>query len=318
MKLEELTLFLTDAGLEPYLDAAVAWCEQEGASFIYEISENFDDFAEVLALKRAEKMRLAETFRKQLEHVQGEGCEVPALSQQRRVPGNPSSVARPIAHCRSILCFGDSLTEGYCFEAEYDSLPLGPLTKRVFRPYSEHLERCLVNAGWQPLVMNRGCSGERTESMLHRLPRVLEELAGDAVEVTDVLILAGTNDLATSSAAEIFARLAQLHKAAWSTGARTGILTVPSLRLGKTHQDESYAELNAVIESERVELNGYLHAFANQNTHRVYFVDVAASFPQDETHKDLWENDGVHFTAEGYAVLGWFIAGTMWQDAVAP
>lgn len=330
MKLEELTLLLKDAGLEDYLDTAAAWCEQEGASFAHELLENVNSFAEGLDLKRAEKTRLVETFRKKsasvgaaalspqatlcpFVQVQVDGCEVLLPSQQRRAQGDPSSGGCVVAQRRGILCFGDSLTEGYCVEAEANWLPLGPLQKRVFRPYSDHLERRLIEAGWQPLVINRGCSGERTDSMLQRLPRVLKELSADVVEVNAVLILAGTNDLATSGAAEIFARLAQLHETAWREGIRTGILTVPELRLGETH----YARLSTSLQSRRLELNSLLHDFANQNAHRAIFVDVAASFPQDGAHADLWDKDGVHFTSKGYAALGEFIAETMWQGAVA-
>jgi len=56
--LAEIEELLRDAGLEHYWEPASAWCIEEGARFVDEIAENKDEFAEALALKRFEEIRL--------------------------------------------------------------------------------------------------------------------------------------------------------------------------------------------------------------------------------------------------------------------
>ena len=84
-----------------------------------------------------------------------------------------------------ILCFGDSLTEGYTFQASGQ-----------FHPYSTKLQQ-LLEAHCHDSVEVRmaGVSGEIVvPSMTQRLDRLLKE----ASQPYDwVIILGGTNDLGT-------------------------------------------------------------------------------------------------------------------------
>lgn len=86
---EELKALLDDAGLEHYLEKASAWCIEQGARFVYEIDENKDDFAEALAFKRLEKVRLEKALIRAAaspdlsEHVQVKNA--PAAGRARDV-----------------------------------------------------------------------------------------------------------------------------------------------------------------------------------------------------------------------------------------
>lgn len=55
---QDLQRFLEGARLTKYLEAAMAWCEEQGAASIEDVIENAPDFAEALKLKPLEKKRL--------------------------------------------------------------------------------------------------------------------------------------------------------------------------------------------------------------------------------------------------------------------
>jgi len=55
----DLEKFLESARLSKYMQAALDWCDEQGAASIEDIVENTDDFAEALSLKPLEKKRLA-------------------------------------------------------------------------------------------------------------------------------------------------------------------------------------------------------------------------------------------------------------------
>ena len=55
----DLEKFLEGARLSKYLQAALDWCDEQGAAAIEDVAENADDFADALGLKPLERKRLA-------------------------------------------------------------------------------------------------------------------------------------------------------------------------------------------------------------------------------------------------------------------
>ena len=102
-----------------------------------------------------------------------------------------------------ILAFGDSLTEGWTNFG------------REFHPYSCKLHSLLQSICKSKSfnIVNRGISGETTDQMKTRLPRVLDK--DGPFEL--VIILGGTNDLGYSfdkDGESLFQRLRSLHEMA--------------------------------------------------------------------------------------------------------
>eukprot|EP00927_Polykrikos_kofoidii_P045599 TRINITY_DN39638_c0_g1_i1.p1 TRINITY_DN39638_c0_g1~~TRINITY_DN39638_c0_g1_i1.p1 ORF type:complete len:243 (+),score=50.35 TRINITY_DN39638_c0_g1_i1:62-790(+) len=198
----------------------------------------------------------------------------------------------------NVLCFGDSLTEGYCSRG------------REFKPYTSRLQEILKESAAadpdvreSPNVVNAGFSGERTAQMLDRLPLFLKPEA--KIEV--VIILGGTNDLGSGvEPKRIVKQLIQLHEMAHEAGAITGVLTIPEIRFGQP--------LTKMFEKERREVNELLRRFATERPDHTFFMDLGAAFPQDEAHDFCWEPDGVHFTAAGYKEIGNFLATARLQS----
>lgn len=60
--MEILVSILKDAQLESYAEAAIAWCEEQGAETAGEVGENFDDFAEGLGIDAAAVEALGRVF----------------------------------------------------------------------------------------------------------------------------------------------------------------------------------------------------------------------------------------------------------------
>lgn len=212
-------------------------------------------------------------------------------------PGGSALLGRSV-----VLCFGDSLTEGFCKNGT------------EFCPYADRLEQRLKaeaesTASRPPRVIEAGCSGETTSEMVERLPELLESLASTLAVVDAVVILGGTNDLPSEEPELIFQNLARLHEVAHHSGAITGVLTLPELRQpGARAAEGQWAE-------KRLEVNRLLRDFARERGDRAFFVDVAEAFPQDTAHQELWERDGVHFTAKGYEALGDLLADAQFRPA---
>jgi len=205
-----------------------------------------------------------------------------------------------------ILCFGDSLTEGFCQSGT------------LYRPYSDRLQERLQELAAEagraaPEVVNAGLSGEKTGAMLRRLPRFLKRWEDPDErlfegQVSLVLILGGTNDLGMLHPEKITKNLLSLHEMSHTAGARTCIMTIPELRMGMDHEIDTFKD-------EREYVNAALRRYAAENPERTFLVDIAMQFPQDEAHSDLWEPDGVHFSETGYRALGEFLAGARLQAA---
>lgn len=203
---------------------------------------------------------------------------------------DPSSLEARTA----ILCFGDSLTAGF----SQKGLPLNPFSVKL----AEHLANCGA-ASCQ--VINAGICGETTKEMCKRMRELLQRYDE---KLAIVLILGGTNDLGDDDLTPglTVANIQQMHNMVHTAGARSGVLTVPDCTEFSTDLvPQPYRE-------ELEEINELLRGFAS-TSEAMFLVDVASALPQDEAHAALWEADGVHFTAKGYAELGDLLA-----DAILP
>ena len=115
-----------------------------------------------------------------------------------------------------ILCFGDSLTEGYTFQESGE-----------FHPYSTELHKLLAEHCQGTVVVHTaGVSGETVvPSMSGRLDKLLKQ---EGQPYDWVIILGGTNDLGTGRTAEgLLPHLLALHDRAKEAGSRTLALAIP-------------------------------------------------------------------------------------------
>jgi len=217
--------------------------------------------------------------------------------------------AGPAMARKIVLCFGDSLTEGY----------LGP--DDDFKPYSDQLRQRLRDLASDtspcPVIINAGVTGETSGDLRMRLFQFFKLgsiLADEQGKLLDslpdiVLILGGTNDLAYYTAEHTINHLVNIHEFVRSFGARTGVLTIPDVRFGDNLEREPFKE-------KQTEINKLLRDHAEQHCDKSFLVDVAAAFPQDPqdpSRAEIWGKDGMHFTAKGYEALADLLA-----DALIP
>lgn len=92
----------------------------------------------------------------------------------------------------SVLCFGDSLTEGYFEDA--DGLQ--------FHPYSSALQQLLQTVSADCKVDHSGVVGDKACDMLPRLSAVLDERLSQGVQYDAVVIFGGINDVYSGYNAE--------------------------------------------------------------------------------------------------------------------
>jgi lysophospholipase L1-like esterase len=182
-----------------------------------------------------------------------------------------------------ILCFGDSLTQGFC------------LSRGMLVPYSDGLRERFIGA----TVVNEGVSGQTTADLMGRLPALLEagySSGTDAAGAYDiVLILGGTNDLRFWHDKEtIFSNLCALHTEVHQRNGRTAVITLPFVR--------SSMEQERVDENRRW-INSSLRRFAAEAPGQRLLIDLAAAIPQDDAHEEFWDTDGVHLSSAGYNAM---------------
>lgn len=195
----------------------------------------------------------------------------------------------------AILCFGDSLTQGFSF------------SRGEIAPYSDRLIQRFKDKG--VAVINKGVSGHTTSDMLERLPPLLEARQASASSSSStkpfslVLILGGTNDLNCSVGKEVaFRNLVALHRAVHRTNARTAVITLPFLRAPATQKK---------VDADRQWINASLREFAAQDPRSCLLIDLASAIPQDDAHAELWDADGVHFSPAGYRAMGELIGDAL-------
>ena len=180
-----------------------------------------------------------------------------------------------------LLAFGDSLTEGFFLDEE---------TGRVkFHSYSIMLQKLLLNT----TVSESGISGERTTSMIRRLPILLTSHAPDIV-----VILGGTNDLyafrlSNKVSHKILSNLIYLHFIALSDSNVKATLpvTIPPLTNALDLDDKV-----------RQTVNKGIIIFSQECLNSPWLS--LESIWQGETNTTFWSKDMVHFSPKGYDEIG--------------
>ena len=190
----------------------------------------------------------------------------------------------------NILCYGDSLTAGYC--------------SPKFTPYAESLSIELNEpidyaglCGWTTRDMIRKADEEVTEAFGLSYPGLRYLLQSGNYQI--VLLMAGTNDLGTTNASIIAENLAKLHHMCHETGASTVAVTVPQSAFSSDYQKPGKLSLR----KRQKEVNRLLEIFASEHSENCLFVEVEEKIPWIPDSPD-WSYDGLHMSKCGYEKLG--------------
>lgn len=236
--------------------------------------------------------------------------------------GRQVSAGAAVSPTVRILCYGDSLTAGYCSKG------------RLFEPYGRTLASCASEAlaagpahsstvvARSPAVMDRsrndpccvtvavcGHSGETASGMVAGMDaaaigpdaagfvgkgigRILQEDGPQDI----VLIMAGTNDLGRgASVANILRDLAQLHAACHKAGVATVALAPPP----------APQALHRPCAAEREQLVRLMREWAAMVDMIHAFIDPAELIPCGVAgSRHFWEPDGLHLSPRGSKLLG--------------
>jgi acyl-CoA thioesterase I len=196
-----------------------------------------------------------------------------------------------------IVCFGDSLTEGY------QSSQLFGVDG--FTPYGRYLQEWLGNRG---TVWVRGVCGELTGDMQIRFARDVIPLNPDYV-----VILGGTNDLGWGLPPSVIVEhLVRMYAEAVSLGIQPVGITVPSLGGMEDVSREESPHAQAIQEREAV--NSALKRYCR--TAAIPLVDLFTT-TCDPRSKELaapFSEDGLHLTTLGYYTL----AELLWKQVFSP
>ncbi|CAG8511764.1 10160_t:CDS:2 [Paraglomus occultum] len=202
----------------------------------------------------------------------------------------------------SILLIGDSLTEGY---SQYGL---------VFHPYAQTLQKLFDKAGIDVMIEQKGVSGERVcaGTMQQRLRESLTARRETGNKFDWVVIMAGTNDLASPSANKIFESLKEMYDICEEYNAK--VLALSILENGWVNSSErnnrSRSQSNAMIKSY---IEGRMQTPASSSN--LFFYDLTHDFPlaslSDEDVQKYWDYDKLHLTPAGYDRVGELVFGAL-------
>jgi lysophospholipase L1-like esterase len=219
---------------------------------------------------------------------------------------NGDSSTPPQKPKHSIFCYGDSLTAGTSGRFEF--------------PYAVHLQgelQSLAQVDWLGLPGWTADSMWRERwdptvgleaALTKRLQRQQDE---KLPPYSLVILLAGTNDMGYGyKADEIFDNLVKLHELCISKGVlRTLAIGIPpsayQSSVGKA------AELAAAV-------NKHLRQYSQQHEDRTAFMEFPFAYEQNGAN---WNADGLHFSQQGYQLLGESLApvvGRILQETPTP
>jgi lysophospholipase L1-like esterase len=197
-----------------------------------------------------------------------------------------------------VLCYGDSLTVGFCADG------------RQYEPYGRSLAEALSKAfdGTTCEVSVCGHSGHTAAEMVRNLDTLaVQDVAGvvakglrrtlrdEARRPDIVLIMTGTNDLGLHGRPEtILDDTCKLHAECHSRGIPTVVLPPPPAprAMGATR-----------FEGERRKLHGLLSSWATSAPGVSSFIDPNELVPAVLGSR-FWDPDGLHFSPAGSRLLG--------------
>lgn len=212
----------------------------------------------------------------------------------------------------NILCFGDSLTEGY-----YNG-------GKNFHPYTWKLKELLeekANSQQCSSVTNAGVSGETIcVDMKARLPNSLKK---HGVKNVDVLIMqGGTNDILKytdlQTSLDLFQEFQKLLKIAVDSGSVRNILILTTLEGFYTSADEAVMSHKISDDFRRTFNQKILESYSSSTKEeqqqqqqicaaKIKVCDIAKEFPlfslDEAERKALWD-DNIHPSVSGYDKMG--------------
>ena len=197
-----------------------------------------------------------------------------------------------------LVCFGDSLTEGYQVQVE-TGMPLPDV------PYGGFLQEWL---GARGRVSVKGMCGETTSGMMTRFSR-------DVIDVgpSHTVILGGTNDLGWNVVpSTIVTHLERFYTMALAARIRPVGVTVPSIRVEGYGGGPLPAWLQEHLDS-RLELNCLIAERCER--HRMPCVDLfqATSEKSSFLLAARFSSDGLHLNVAGYMTF----ARLVWNEIFA-
>jgi hypothetical protein len=159
--------------------------------------------------------------------------------------------------------------------------------------------------GLTAVEMAKGLDAPELKDNFDRVGPGLSRLLKEQGPFDLVIIMAGTNDVACpSSVREVLASLKRMHAACWEAGVPTIALSVPESCVTGTDQfPEAQKKWHA--------LNNALRAWGKAqrgelSLSRPLFMKSADFFSWDDEawERGLWDEDGLHFTADGSEEFG--------------
>jgi hypothetical protein len=194
-----------------------------------------------------------------------------------------------------ILCYGDSLTAGYCANGSQ------------YSPYGDTLQDALISVGIQAEVYICGISGHRADQMVAELDDPLcKDMTGHygkgLAHILDhdgpfdlVILMAGTNDFSPSQHyRSIEASIHKLHSTCH-------IREVPTMMLAPPCSNQNM----------RCELSGRLSSWASEKPLVMDFIDPEEVIPR--SNSSFWDPDIVHFAPAGSHTLGLALVPRVWK-----
>lgn len=196
---------------------------------------------------------------------------------------------------RRLLCYGDSLTAGFCASG------------RTFEPYGRVLGEAISAApnSFESEILICGHSGHlaaemvanldngRVKDVASRFGKGLRCILQEEQTPELVLIMAGTNDLGKGrKAKDIFQDVCRLHAECHARRIRTVALAPPSAPFAR----------GTPWEASRSRLKDLLAMWAKSNPFVVAFIDPSELVPPTAT--GAWDPDRLHFSPEGSKLLG--------------
>lgn len=192
----------------------------------------------------------------------------------------------------SIVCFGDSLTEGYQSSSGING--------QGFTPYGGFLRERL---GMQGRVWIRGVCGETTQNMRQRFPSDVLAFGPGYV-----VILGGTNDLGWGLAPQtVFENLAWMYAEAQSHGILPVGITLPSLGGLEIGRLEGSPYIQAI--QARQTVNQAITEYCELQQIPLVDLFTATCDPRSQELAPQYSEDGLHLTTLGYRTLAdllWF------------
>jgi len=193
-----------------------------------------------------------------------------------------------------VLCYGDSLTAGFCAGG------------RVFEPYGQALAEALAAAsgracevsvcghtGHQASEMVANLDSERVEDIARRCGKGLRRLLDEEPALDLVIVMAGTNDIGYERfPREVFADVRQLHAACHARGIRTIVLPPPPAPVGA----------GTKWEQRQVQVKELLAEWARSSPFVAAFIDPGELVPPSVG--SAWDPDSLHYSPAGSRLLG--------------